>query len=74
MRGGQIGYNWQFRRAVVGLETDFNYLGLNQSTSLFAVARGAVPITFHDSVHWLGTVRDRADRTAALRVISPSVR
>ena len=58
--GGQIGYNWQFRRAVVGLETDFNYLGLNQSTSLFAVAPGAVPITFHDSVHWLGTVRGRA--------------
>jgi outer membrane immunogenic protein len=58
--GGQIGYNWQFRHAVVGLETDFNYLGLNQSTSLFAVAPGAVPITFHDSVHWLGTVRGRA--------------
>jgi high affinity Mn2+ porin len=25
--GGQIGYNWQFGRVVLGVETDFDYLG-----------------------------------------------
>ena len=32
--GGQVGYNWQFRHAVFGLETDFDYLSLNQTTVL----------------------------------------
>src|SRR5205814_3425975 len=31
--GGEIGYNWQINSVVLGLETDFNYLGFNQSSS-----------------------------------------
>ena len=60
--GGQVGYNWQFRHAVVGLETDFNYLGLSQTTTLFVTSHGAgsAPNGFHDAIHWFGTVRGRA--------------
>src|SRR5262249_42079713 len=58
--GGQIGYNWQFRHAVVGIETDFNYVGLKQETILFANFPGVAPVPFHDAIHWLGTVRGRA--------------
>jgi outer membrane immunogenic protein len=59
--GGQIGYNWQFRHAVFGLETDFEYLSLNQTTGLFTIdGAGAVAENFHDSMRWLGTVRGRA--------------
>jgi outer membrane immunogenic protein len=58
--GGQVGYNWQFRHAVVGIETDFDYLSLNQSTRLFALPAGNVGPTLHDSIQWLGTVRGRA--------------
>lgn len=57
--GGQIGYNWQFRHAVIGLETDFNYLGLNHGTNLF-VLTGGTPTSIHDSMRWFGTVRGRA--------------
>ena len=59
--GGQIGYNWQFRHAVIGLETDFNYLSLNQTTVIFSNnPGGAVAPILHDSIHWFGTVRGRA--------------
>jgi outer membrane immunogenic protein len=58
--GGQVGYNWQFRHAVVGIETDFQYLSGSQNTTLFALPPGNLVPTFHDSIQWLGTVRGRA--------------
>src|SRR5262245_57118081 len=58
--GGQIGYNWQFRYAVVGLEADFNYLSVKQTTRLLdLVGPGATHWQIHDSMPWLGTVRGR---------------
>jgi outer membrane immunogenic protein len=60
--GGQIGYNWQFRHAVFGLETDFSYLNLKQTTGLFNNLAGSGFAVFQiaDSTRWLGTVRGRA--------------
>jgi outer membrane immunogenic protein len=58
--GGQIGYNWQFRHAVIGAEADFDYLGLKQTTAFFSSIPAAVHPTFSDSIHWFGTVRGRA--------------
>ena len=58
--GGQVGYNWQFRHAVFGIETDFQYLSNSQNTRLFALPPGNVGPTFHDAIQWLGTVRGRA--------------
>jgi len=63
--GGQIGYNWQLGPFwVAGVETDFDGLGGNSSTSVFAfpgVAGGAVPFTttFTSGLDTLGTVRAR---------------
>jgi outer membrane immunogenic protein len=56
--GGQIGYNWQFRHAVFGLEADFNYVSVKQTTILFPTGQPFIPI--RDSIPWLGTVRGRA--------------
>jgi outer membrane immunogenic protein len=59
--GGQVGYNWQFRYAVFGLETDFDYLSLKQTTRLFDLTGpGATHWQIKDSIPWLGTVRGRA--------------
>jgi len=60
--GGQIGYNWQFRHAVVGVETDFNYLSLKQTTGFFdnVPGSGFAKFALTDAVRWLGTVRGRA--------------
>jgi outer membrane immunogenic protein len=60
--GGQVGYNWQFRHAVVGVETDFNYLSLKQTTGFFdnVPGSGFAKFALTDAVRWLGTVRGRA--------------
>jgi outer membrane immunogenic protein len=59
--GGQIGYNWQFRHAVFGLETDFDYLNLKQTTRLLDLAGpGGTHWQIKDTIPWLGTVRGRA--------------
>jgi outer membrane immunogenic protein len=60
--GGQVGYNWQFRHAVVGVETDFNYLSLKQTTAFLdnVPGSGFAKFAITDAVRWLGTVRGRA--------------
>jgi outer membrane immunogenic protein len=63
--GGQIGYNWQLSPFwVAGVEADFDGLGNNSSTSVFAfpgVLGGPVPFTttFTSGLDTLGTVRAR---------------
>jgi outer membrane immunogenic protein len=62
--GIQFGYNWQFNNnAVLGLETDFGYLGLNKSVSGTALYPCCAPtgFTINQSVKstWLWTVRPR---------------
>lgn len=60
--GGQVGYNWQYRHAVFGVETDFNYLSLKQTTRFFDNNTGSGFAVFGvaDALRWLGTVRGRA--------------
>jgi outer membrane immunogenic protein len=62
--GGQIGYNWQFAPAwVVGLETDFNFDGLNQTDTAVQILPAPLAGTFNHSVShrrdWFGTARAR---------------
>lgn len=70
--GGQIGYNWQFDRTVVGLETDFNYIDFaNKSVTTSGLPAtpfgfGAPPNVFNYNVskmNFLGTVRGRLGYT-----------
>ncbi len=58
--GGLLGYNWQYKKLVLGLEADFNYVGLEYDESL-------TDSFFDDSrkdqleiqTNWFGTVRGR---------------
>jgi outer membrane immunogenic protein len=50
LAGGQIGYNWQLARVVVGIEADISWSGMDGAVS--------VPATTHE-LDWLGTVRGR---------------
>lgn len=60
--GGQIGYNYQFNRFLVGAETDFDWVGNGISSTGFSapfngfVSNDAVAKA---GVRWLGTVRGR---------------
>jgi opacity protein-like surface antigen len=59
--GGHAGYNWQFGRAVTGLEFDFSGADIRGSNS---VVYNTSPIdtvtrTFDDRVKYLGTARGR---------------
>jgi len=64
--GGQAGYNWQYARAVAGLEIDGSATGIKGSslTSL-TVTSGSRTETLSDNVKYLGTVRGRLGWTPA---------
>jgi outer membrane immunogenic protein len=57
--GAEMGYNWQMDSLVMGLETDFNYLGFSTEQSFGT----GVPLTpsarFDLEANWFGTVRGR---------------
>jgi outer membrane immunogenic protein len=62
--GGQIGYNYQIDRFVVGLEADLNWLNSKDSTSLATTAFPGVA-RFSTRLDWLGTLRVRAGITTS---------
>jgi outer membrane immunogenic protein len=59
--GGNLGYNWQNRSFVYGLEADINWVDAKTSQSWGAagVFRGAT-YTQSSSVDWMGSIRGRA--------------
>jgi outer membrane immunogenic protein len=59
--GGHAGYNWQFGRAVTGLELDFSAADISGRTAMAGVSavQGAFTYTRSDQVKSLGTVRAR---------------
>jgi outer membrane immunogenic protein len=67
--GGQIGYNWQFGRYVLGAETDFERGGGSKTSSFVAPPNGIITNsdTSTAGLAWLGTARARVgyafDRT-----------
>ncbi len=56
--GGQIGYNFQFRRFVFGVEADLSYVGTNRSTT-FAWVDSGETATLTNDAKALATVRAR---------------
>jgi outer membrane immunogenic protein len=59
--GGQIGYNWQFDRTVVGLEADIAYSAMkgDDSFSSNIFPDPSMTVTQTNKVTWLGTLRPR---------------
>lgn len=60
--GLQLGYNWQFNRNwLIGIETDFDWLGMKGSGSSTNSVNGVDPIaaTVDEHVKWFGTTRAR---------------
>jgi outer membrane immunogenic protein len=54
--GVQVGYNWQSRYFVYGVEADWSWTGLKNSQDVNALG---VPGTVKSQVNWLGSVRGR---------------
>lgn len=61
--GGQLGYNWQMKSFVLGVETDFQWTDVKSSSavSLANTGTGFVPFTGTASskLEWFGTTRGR---------------
>ena len=60
--GGQVGYNWQYNQAVLGIEADIQASGIKQSVGIArAAAVGLLPTfnTGSSELDWFGTVRGR---------------
>ncbi|WP_161957370.1 outer membrane protein [Aestuariivirga litoralis] len=61
--GGMLGYNWQIDRLVLGIETDINYGGFDESHNTtypgLIGASGAVSNNFSYQSDWFGTLRGR---------------
>jgi outer membrane immunogenic protein len=53
--GGQVGYNWQNREWVFGIEADGSWTGLKKTVSYAPAA----PHISNDKVDWLASVRGR---------------
>ena len=61
--GGQAGYNWQYGRAVAGLEIDGSATGIRRNS--LTVTSGTLTETLSDNVKYLGPVRGRLGWTPA---------
>ena len=62
--GGQIGYNYQIDRTVVGLEADLNWLNAKDNTTIPTTAFPGIG-QFSTRLDWLGTLRVRAGITTS---------
>jgi outer membrane immunogenic protein len=57
--GGLLGYNWQHKKLVLGLEADFNYVGLGYDESLEGSFSDDSQEQLEIQTNWFGTVRGR---------------
>jgi outer membrane immunogenic protein len=65
--GVQAGYNWQVRNIVIGIESDFNALNLNNTSNTAGLSGTGVPwvnnVRTSIQTNWLLTVRPRVGVT-----------
>jgi outer membrane immunogenic protein len=71
--GLQAGYNRQFGKYVVGVETDFNFTGGSNSSTINATGPLLTPAFFPETIShkldWFGTVRGRLGVTPVDRLL-----
>jgi outer membrane immunogenic protein len=66
--GGQLGYNWQLKSLVLGVEGDFDGAGINGSaaTTTPSILNGGTAtdgVMVHEKINWLASVRGRIGYT-----------
>jgi outer membrane immunogenic protein len=59
LAGGTIGYNWQSKNMVFGLEADMSWTGINGSVNLPALCTAGSGSVCFTNMHWLNTDRVR---------------
>jgi outer membrane immunogenic protein len=57
--GGQIGYNWQLGNWVLGLESDIQASGMQDSYGCGLLCNGNGSLTWNQKLSWFGTTRAR---------------
>jgi outer membrane immunogenic protein len=67
--GGQVGYNWQMRNFLVGIEADIQYTGIGRTVTTGPIGSPIVipaitTLTQSYSSHWLSTIRGRLGVTS----------
>jgi outer membrane immunogenic protein len=69
--GGQIGFNYQIRNLVLGVEGDLSYTGLDTAAGVFGPPRATESLAFTSGVssHWLSTLRARFGTTIDERML-----
>ena len=71
--GGQIGYNYQWRKFVIGFETDISWADFSGSNDRSPIpgTGGSVPgiLTAHEDIEWFGTARGRLGFTPICRLL-----
>ena len=74
--GGQVGHNWQYGRAVAGLELDFSATDSGASSNRIVQVGGGVTTTNFksDDVSYLGTARGRLGWTPIDTVLLSTAR
>lgn len=68
--GIQFGYNYQMDNIVVGIETDFNYAGLENKIDYGYAVPGSGTVTVKNELNWFGTLRGRAGFVASDRFLA----
>ena len=63
--GAELGYNWQFTNVIVGIESDFQYIGLHSAFDGTFVTPNAITQVTHTDIKadWLYTLRGRLGLT-----------
>ncbi len=59
LAGGQVGYNWQIGKAVVGVETDIDWANINGASAVGGVCATNGGGQCQTQQSWLGTTRAR---------------
>lgn len=68
--GGQMGYDWQVNRFVLGIESDMDYANVGGANSVLLANPTEYVTTVSKNIEWLGTVRARAGKLASDRMLA----
>ncbi|MDP3560574.1 MAG: outer membrane beta-barrel protein [Legionellaceae bacterium] len=63
--GGQLGYNWQINRLILGIESDLDYAHVSGANSVLQANPQPLVTTISKNIGWLATIRGRIGKLAS---------